>query len=75
MLFAQIEDTVDFADAARSPYSQTQILNTAFLLIQKQVFSIRNAASGERKQRLIKPGKKLKDFLKKHTMITKRTTH
>lgn len=35
ILFTQIEDCVDFADAARSPYSQAQILNTAFLLIQK----------------------------------------
>ena len=34
-LYARIEDCVDFADAARSPYSQAQILNTAFLLIQK----------------------------------------
>ena len=34
-LFAQIEDCVDFSDAAQSPYLQTQILNTVFLLIQK----------------------------------------
>ena len=34
-LFAQIEDCVDFTDAARSPYTKTKTLNTAFLLIQK----------------------------------------
>ena len=34
-VFAQMEDCVDFADAAQSPFSQTQILNTALLLIQK----------------------------------------
>ena len=34
-LFAQIKECVDFSDAARNPYLQTQILNNAFLLIQK----------------------------------------
>ena len=72
-LFAQIEDSVDFVDAARSPYSQAQILNTAFLLVKKRVFSTRNAASGERGQRPIKPGKTLNVSLKRHKMTIKRT--
>ena len=34
-LFTRIEECVDFADAARSPYSQAQILSISFLIIQK----------------------------------------
>ena len=71
-LFAQIKDTIDFADAAHSPYSQAQILNTTFLLLQKQAFSIKSSASGERNQQLIKLGKTLKYFSKKRTTITRR---
>ena len=34
-LFNRIEECSDFADAARSPFTQAQILSSAFLIIQK----------------------------------------
>ena len=73
-LFAQIEDCVEFADAARNPYSQAQILNTAFLLVQKTGVFTKECRKWRKKPINQKTWDNFKIFLKRPTTIIKRTS-
>ena len=74
-LFVQIEDCIDFADTVKTPYSQAQVLNTAFLLVQKTVVFNKECQKWHNKTPVDKTWANFKTFSRDPTTIIRRIPH